>query len=358
MIRQDLPFSSYPLAMCNDGTQANYYHQPGQSHGKILLSLQGGGTCDSVESCNARCEKTDLCTAQTDQELEIQQPADRQAQDPFHDYWHVQVHYCSSDTWSGTRAASEETGGYNFYGKHIFDAVAKDLSENFNLLETTHIVLTGGSAGAQGVVFLCDDFAEWVLSQNPDIDVRCMPDAPEFFPPEVYTEGCYTRDPSYQNYLTHFWGRVEDTSCLKFAHENGVENVGELCGLTANFASFISTPLLILSSHEDSAFTHIFGCEPRPGTPEHDEFRTDWMMAHSTLVLEMMAEFPEIAFFAPNCRIHGVGSHQEILVTEDESGEEVNVRTFISHWLAGDGHTHIHANDDITRDNPTCDTVY
>ena len=74
MLRQDLPASTYPLAMCNDGTQANYYHQPGESHGKIYISLQGGGTCDSVENCDQRCANTDLCTAQTDQEVEMEQP--------------------------------------------------------------------------------------------------------------------------------------------------------------------------------------------------------------------------------------------------------------------------------------------
>ena len=31
------------------------------------------------------------------------------------------VHYCSSDTWSGTRAADEETGGYIFHGRHVFE---------------------------------------------------------------------------------------------------------------------------------------------------------------------------------------------------------------------------------------------
>ena len=31
------------------------------------------------------------------------------------------VHYCSSDTWSGTRAADEETGGYTFHGRHVFE---------------------------------------------------------------------------------------------------------------------------------------------------------------------------------------------------------------------------------------------
>jgi len=354
LIRQELPPSTYPLAVCNDGTQANYYHQPGVSHGKIYISLQGGGTCDSVENCDQRCANTDLCTAQTDQEVELVQPFGEQGHDPFHDYWHVQVHYCSSDTWSGTRKADAETGGYNFYGKHIFEAVVQDLATHFDLLESTHIVLTGGSAGAQGTIFRCDDFAEWIWAQNPSVDVRCLPNAPEFFPPDVHTEGCYTREPGYENYLTEFWGRVEDQSCLDYAQENGVENVGELCGLAANFAKFVSTPMLILSSHEDSAFAHIFGCEPRPGTPEADEFRTEWMTAHSQLVMDLMAEHPEIAFFAPNCRIHGVGINQGITVVENETGQLVDLPTFITQWMEGDGTKSLHANDDINVENHSC----
>jgi len=354
LVRQDLPPATYPDAKCNDGSQANYYHQPGVSHGKILISLQGGGTCDTIESCQQRCANTDLCTAQTDQQMVLVDTLADQVHDPFHDYWHVQVHYCSSDTWAGTKPADGSTGGYYFHGKYIFQAVVQDLATNFNLLDATHIVLTGGSAGAQGAIFNCDDLAEWVWAQNPGVDVRCMPNAPEYFPPDVYTEGCYTRDPGYQNYLTEFWGRVEDKSCLEFAEENGVENVGELCGLTANFAKFVTTPLAILSSHEDSVFTHIFGCEPRPGTPEHDEFRTEWMTAHSELVLDLMAQHPEIAFFAPNCRIHGIGLNQGITVKENESGQLVDLPTFLTQWMEGDGSVSLHANDDISVENHSC----
>merc|ERR1712236_96430 len=69
LVRQDLPPDTYPLAICNDGTHANYYHQPTEPHGKYHINLQGGGKCDSIASCHDRCNKTDLCTAQTDEQL-------------------------------------------------------------------------------------------------------------------------------------------------------------------------------------------------------------------------------------------------------------------------------------------------
>jgi len=353
--QQELPSSSYPLAMCNDGTQANYYHDQGYSDGKILITLQGGGKCDSVQSCHRRCNQSqpELCTAQTDLQMEVEKPF-RDGVNPWQDYWHVFVHYCSSDTWSGTREAADETGGYNFFGRHIFKAVIEDLAANYHLLDSTHIVLTGGSAGAQGTTWNCDFFAEWVWDQNPDIDVRCMPDAPEYYPPQVFTEGCYSRDPEYQNNLGKFWARIEDESCLKFAEENNVENVGELCGVTANFVKFITTPMLILSSHEDSVFTNAFGCAPKYGTPEYQEFRTEWMKAHSQQVLDLMADYPEIAFYAPNCREHGIGMGENITVRENESGELIQPGAFVSKWMAGDGNQPLHANDDVFEENLSC----
>jgi len=354
--RQDLDPATFPLAKCNDGTQANYYHQPGEPHGKFVINLQGGAFCGTVESCNDRCAHTDLCTAQTDQEIEMQRPLAGLDNEPYFDYWHVFVHYCSSDVWSGTRAASQETGGYNFYGKHIVSAVLEDLSARFGLLEASHIVLTGGSAGAQGTVLNCDDFSAQVWAANPDIDVRCVADAPEYFPPEVHTEDCANRAPGFQNHLTEFWGREMDKSCLEFAAEQGVEDVGELCGLTTNFAQFITTPLAILSSHEDSAFTHDFGCEPDPHSPEHEQFRAEWMAAHNEQATALMVDFPEIAFYAPNCRMHTLVNprSEEMLVEGNESGEATNVQTFVRTWLEGDGRTHQHAIDDITKENPTC----
>ena len=45
-----------PHCRCNDGSQANYYHDPGQHQGRVVISLQGGGACDTVESCEHRCQ--------------------------------------------------------------------------------------------------------------------------------------------------------------------------------------------------------------------------------------------------------------------------------------------------------------
>lgn len=339
--------------MCNDGTQANYHVQNYHQQGKIVISLQGGAYCDTIESCTERCSTSNLCTADKAPQLDTQLQHGSLAEDPFKDYTQVRVHYCSSDTWSGTRKASDETGGFHFYGKHIFEAVVQDLALNFKLFDATHVVLTGGSAGAQGAALRCDDFFDWIKSNNPSIDVKCLLDSPEFYPPEVHTEDCENRDPGYQNYLTEFLGRVEDKSCLEYAEENGVENVGELCGVGARFVQFITTPLAILTSHEDAVFTGAFGCQPFPNSPEHEQFRADWMAAHSELVNDYISDFPEMSWFAPNCKTHVIMNHPQMSVEEDQTGEMTDVFTFVSQWLNGD--EMVYANDDINVENPTCD---
>ena len=349
---QTLPPAVYPLALCNDGTQANYHVQNYHQQGKIVINLQGGAYCDSIEDCTERCETTNLCTADKAPEYgNILSPLSL-AEDPFKDYTQVRVHYCSSDTWSGTRAATDETGGFHFYGKYIFDAVAQDLALNFQLLEATHVVLAGGSAGAQGAALRCDDFNDWVKFNNPTIDVKCLLDSPEFYPPEVHTEDCANRDPGYQNYLSNFWERIEDETCLEFAEENALENVGELCGVTARFLQFVTTPLAMLTSHEDAVFTGAFGCQPYPNSPEHEQFRADWMAAHSDLVMDYISDFPDMSWFAPNCKTHVIMMHPQMSVIEEQTGELTDVFTFVSQWLNED--RVVYANDDVNTDNPTC----
>ena len=47
--------ASYPLAMCNDGTPANYYYTDDHLHAtKLVINLEGGGACRDKEDCVKR----------------------------------------------------------------------------------------------------------------------------------------------------------------------------------------------------------------------------------------------------------------------------------------------------------------
>ena len=76
MVLQRRALSSYPKAVCNDGTTAAYYapeaaHRAGQT---VLVYLEGGGACFSADSCARRCgggEDSPLCSTTTDPEVDF-----------------------------------------------------------------------------------------------------------------------------------------------------------------------------------------------------------------------------------------------------------------------------------------------
>jgi len=348
---RQLSSSSYPLAKCNDGSQATYYVQPGQHAGKVMIWLQGGGVCWDKETCDARCEASnedsELCKSQTEPEISFRE--DSSTADPYRDYWLVYVHYCSSDFWSGTASASEATAGYNFLGRHIVEAVVQDLTDNYNLLAATTVVLTGCSAGAAGVALNCDE----VASKVPDADFRCVADAPDFFPPDTsIAPGCFARDAEFQNQVTQFWGRKYDQSCQDHADSNNVANVGELCGPLARSLQFVTSPLLLMTSFFDPAITIVHGCEgtyEAQGGAAYQNFKDRWMNGMKQELDSLKSAKPEIALYVPNCVIHCMLYQFPNMLVEQQS-----IYSFVSSWLAGDGRTAQHAVDGISSANPTC----
>ena len=110
-----LPPELYPLAMCNDGTHANYHVQNYHQQGKIVICLQGGAYCDTIESCTERCEPSNLCTAEKAPQLDIglQPDIGGLSKDPFKDYTQIRVHYFSSDTNESAESKTHTKDSYH-----------------------------------------------------------------------------------------------------------------------------------------------------------------------------------------------------------------------------------------------------
>ena len=66
---------------------------------------------------------------------------------PFHNFYKVFVPYCSSDVYTGTRNASEETGNYYFHGKFIVEALMEDMLASPPLSSPPTSLGKGGSGG-------------------------------------------------------------------------------------------------------------------------------------------------------------------------------------------------------------------
>lgn len=204
-------------AVCNDGTDAVFYFAAGSGagEGKWIINLETGGDCGTPEACVARAEsRPDKVSSASYPETTTR--GGIFAPDPvlnpdFFNWNAVQIKYCSSAWWHGSKAATEEPGGFHFRGHDIIHAVLEDLQDAAefgpnNLANATAVIFSGQSAGAVGVKHNLDRVAE-TLSWA---DVRGLDDS-AFFSREAMglnpaEAGNYTNRIAYQ-------GLVLDDSC-------------------------------------------------------------------------------------------------------------------------------------------------
>ncbi|MBL8272097.1 MAG: hypothetical protein JNL55_37195, partial [Steroidobacter sp.] len=171
--------SNHAGAVCNNGQPATMQvtlvaDGAGVSN-KWFIHLSGGGSCRDDTSCQARWQgephnMRPLANFPANGMLNLTRPADA----PFDGYNTVQLHYCSSDGWTGAKEGSVDgngdpvvyngtdtivvdtagTGEYSvhFRGKRILQASLDELENRYGLTATaTDVVLGGKSAGSVGV---------------------------------------------------------------------------------------------------------------------------------------------------------------------------------------------------------------
>ncbi|MCS6800092.1 MAG: pectin acetylesterase-family hydrolase [Myxococcota bacterium] len=180
---------SDPLAVCNDGSPPVYAIRPGigAMASTFLIELDGGGACTDVPSCMRRARPNaegrhpavSTCDLHLDPDVELHGGwwSDDPARNPFVDATRVYVHYCSSDLWSGDRAASEATGWFHFRGHRILAALFEDLHRRHGLAGATRIVLAGTSAGAHGVLTNADFIGDWLARRGIRAAYMALADA-------------------------------------------------------------------------------------------------------------------------------------------------------------------------------------
>jgi hypothetical protein len=233
------------------------------------------------------------------------------------------------------------------------------LSHHFNLFEATHFVLSGSSAGAFGVGLNCDDVADWLLSNNPAMDVKCIADAPDYIPREVHTADCPRRQTSYQAVLRQFWAREEDHTCWQWATDpaNAVTDPALHCGILTTALAHIQTPIFIMVGLLDSAISRDYGCFSPDGSTTEQELAERWRAAMYDNILQAVESHRggRLGFFAPNCHIHVIaGRHSEDIFVPDIRNPEVTLNGYqaIQNWLEDSG-PYV-AVDPPSRHNPGC----
>jgi hypothetical protein len=171
--------STYPQAVCNDGTAGAYVLRPGAGSAvnRWIIQLQGGGECFDQTTCSARAASmpTLVSTAsfQSNPSAAFGQGGllgSTPATNPdFYDASVVQILYCSSDDWSGAKASAtaynpNDPTTWNFEGRAILNSVIADLKANHNFSQATEVMFTGDSAGGVGVFANTNPVAKLVPS--------------------------------------------------------------------------------------------------------------------------------------------------------------------------------------------------
>ncbi|MCC6624821.1 MAG: hypothetical protein IT385_26465 [Deltaproteobacteria bacterium] len=222
--RHTVDVAKFPDALCNDGSTAVFYYRPYEGEAnrdKWVIQLKGGGGCSDAVSCAQRWCSVLTLFGQTQMVDDINTPdlatiagqgiLARRDDNPWGDYHHVYIQYCSSDGWSGTArdavldtyhpcdpekpdakcpdgqacpAAGQTNAGLcadvpvryrvHFLGSRIVDAVITTLRQDGvagpgglpDLDAAEHVVFAGSSAGGQGVTANLDRVAELLREHN------------------------------------------------------------------------------------------------------------------------------------------------------------------------------------------------
>jgi len=355
--------SSYSLATCNDGTPGAYFHTQNSSSvssGKFLIFLPNGGDCSSVKECEQRCSSGSQCTAPKSQLLlkddaGIWGPG---KDNPFADYFKVSVHYCSSDSFSGTRGASKATGDLVFHGKHILLATLKDLVKRFKLARGGQLVLAGSGSGARGVGLQCDYVREALKAISPGMDVRCLMDGGDLVPWWVTTpsQQCQGTNINRLEDEKFLWGRDDDSSCL--AQNENTSNSTDLahrCGVSSRYWTSLSTPSLLISPQLDAQLFHSNPCAPESSDPAYSTYELAWrrgvVALAETITARVQPEASPLSLFVPSCSSPLLSSSLALEAPLVGLQQQVSLGQVIRTFLKGE---YLQAVDPVGAENSLC----
>ncbi|TNF27416.1 MAG: hypothetical protein EP329_19460 [Deltaproteobacteria bacterium] len=223
----EMDTAAFPNALCNDGTPAVLYFRPYQgeaNRNRWAITLRGGGGCGGAASCAARwcsCRTAARCpnaTSTTNFTADNMSGGGRRGQagkglhlrddgvdNPLAGYNHVQLIYCSSDSWAGRVrgltfttdhpiTGEEVSYTLNFLGAEILDADLAVLRQDGapglvytvagasvalpDLDDAVEVVVAGDSAGGAGVIHNLDHIAATLRTHHTGCDggASCPPE--------------------------------------------------------------------------------------------------------------------------------------------------------------------------------------
>ncbi|XP_036336864.1 palmitoleoyl-protein carboxylesterase NOTUM [Rhagoletis pomonella] len=188
-----LVFLNNATVACNDGSRAGFYLRKNLNSKKWIVFLEGGWHCYDKRSCRARWLRLRhlMTSAQWPETRDvggILSPLPNE--NPYwHNANHVLVPYCSSDSWSGTRATIDETAEWRFMGATIIRQVIAELIPlGLGRVQGAELLLVGSSAGGLGVMLNLDRITNYLqVERKLMVTVRGVSDSGWFLDREPYT---------------------------------------------------------------------------------------------------------------------------------------------------------------------------
>lgn len=280
-------------ARCLDGSPSGYYYEEGKDPSKVAFWLEGGGLCFEPIDCLERAKK-DLGSSvhwadtYTDKNNVL---SNDPKLNPFANWSHVYVPYCSGDVYIGTEKEKNPFGLY-FAGHLQMEAIVDHLLNTTKLANASLVLLSGQSAGGIGTFQNADWLTDTLKTRAPKATVLASPQGGFYFPSEelvMYPEfalgtmvpfapvaAAYLYDWFHNPYL--------DQSCLE-AHKEFPHQ----CWSAVVHYKYIDTPLFVAQNMFDSnqigsilgldwwpfknastakAFKQYFGGQMRQGTKQ------------------------------------------------------------------------------------------
>jgi hypothetical protein len=174
--------------VCSDGSPYRFFVHPGDP-GRLLVEFEGGGGCWSAETCALEIYTRRITT---DPELArrlglVVGIYDRtNPQNPFREWTHVYVPYCTGDLhWGNSaRVYGGAAGTYTIQHKGAVNAAAALRWTSENILAPRQVAVAGCSAGGYGSIL----WAPSVMSRYPGASIVHLSDsAAGVVPPGFFT---------------------------------------------------------------------------------------------------------------------------------------------------------------------------
>ena len=139
--------------MCSRGDPFSFYVHPGTVN-RVVIEFEGGGACWDASTCAVGSDSFEDVIAEDTLTGTLEGIVDHEHPDnPFKDWWHVYVPYCTGDLHMGDKTTLHESQGQDSVTIEHRGSVNAGVAVDWvyeNLPDPERILVTGCSAGGYG----------------------------------------------------------------------------------------------------------------------------------------------------------------------------------------------------------------